>query len=342
MSGGEKYHATRLFLSCDIINSTALKQIYPVNWRKPFLALYYQFPRELLSAQAQRQSTDLNFQLWKPIGDELIYQLSVKSERDIVRAVDTWLLAMSKFNESIFFQTDDDERGRDALRVKGGAFTATFPEPDSEASIPRVPVEEYSYNEIENLNDQAISQRDDSKNLFDYFGPNIDAGFRILSNSSPDYFVCSVEVIWALLEGRSQVDDPGLTGHIHFLGLTDMKGVWRGNPYPLFAIDLNGDSPVRRAFKRMTSSELPESEIIAYCNEVMSDSSLPASLFLPESQSSERRNAPIYGRRRKPPVDESLEGIETQIEGPNDGEDLPEKVPFVLGESHLDDDKRLG
>lgn len=335
MRGNSESYETKLFLSCDIINSTALKQIYSANWRKPFLSLYYQFPRELRSAQAQRQTLDLEFQLWKPVGDELIYQLSVQSEREIIRAVDTWLLAMSKFNESIIFETDDGQRSKDALRVKGGAFTATFPAPDSEASIPRAPVEEYSYDELENLNRRAIEARDETKNLFDYFGPSIDAGFRILSNSSPDYFVCSVEVIWALLEGRSQLDSPGLTGHIHFLGLTDMKGVWRGNAYPLFAIDLDGDSPVRQAFKKMTGSELPESEIMAYCEEVMADGTLPASLFLPKSASEKRRSAPNYPRPKKSVLDESLVGIESQIEEPKDGVDLPENVPFVLGESRL-------
>jgi hypothetical protein len=72
----------------------------------------------------------LDFQLWKAIGDELLFICEVRSERDIFHAIRLWIKAMREFTATGL----DDHPG---LGVKGAAFLGTFPGPDHESTILR-------------------------------------------------------------------------------------------------------------------------------------------------------------------------------------------------------------
>lgn len=85
-----------LFLSCDITGSTAFKQRRSAPWLRTFLSFYREFPQQLgdLLAEADRP---LRFDLWKAVGDEMIFTCAVDDERDVDLAVRLWLAAMDGY-----------------------------------------------------------------------------------------------------------------------------------------------------------------------------------------------------------------------------------------------------
>lgn len=248
MTGADDEPASMIFLSCDLTGSTKFKQRKDLRepWQKVFLQFYREFPQRLAMTRVELNTTDLEFQLWKPVGDELFYSCVVRSESDVYRAVLTWLKAMRDYELQSLDDTD--------LGVKGGAFIATFPGPDSRSSVPRFPDSEDSDAEVIALNRDALQAQDNDAFVYDYFGPSIDTGFRVISKCTPRYFTLSVEVALAILGlrvvgagGQGVVPD---TDDYLLLDFVELKGVWGDKPYPIVAIDMRHDDPVNQAYRK--------------------------------------------------------------------------------------------
>ena len=137
-------------MSCDLVGSTHFKQTVP-GWQKVFLSFYREFTQFIATANREVEGDSTEFTLWKAVGDELIYEVEVSDERQVGRAVRVWLLAMSQYEEQVLKM----ENGS-SLSLKGGAFIATFPGPDSESTIPRDPQFERSDGAVVLLNEAAL------------------------------------------------------------------------------------------------------------------------------------------------------------------------------------------
>lgn len=279
----EQTSVSRLFLSCDLTGSTAFKQLEhdaQSPWQKVFLQFYREFPQTLYKLQVEDGRQHLNFELWKPVGDELIFTCAVSSEIEIFEAIDVWLKTMDRYRaESL----DDTPLG-----VKGGAFVGTFPGPDHESSIPRQPLSEQSQLDVVALNFEALKKRDHSTYLFDYFGPSIDTGFRVVGQSSARYFTLSVEVAFAL---ASLHKHPGpdaasyqQTGRLTYVGKESLKGVWGGRTYPLFAIDLEAESEINQAFRGFEPERWDVPKIYELCKACYTSESWPFAIYLPRGK----------------------------------------------------------
>lgn len=206
-------HRSELFLSCDLVGSTAFKQDKDARWKESFLAFYLQFPETLGEVAADKH---VEFNLWKPIGDELVYRVPVEREEDVAVAVHTWIEAMTRY--------ENDGLAKVPLGTKGGAFIGTFPNPDIEASVPRSLQARTSIQGLAEINDRALQARDHQLHVFDYFGPSFDTGFRVIGQCSPRHFTMSIEVAFALL--RAGVDDREHMATLVYLGDQELKGVW--------------------------------------------------------------------------------------------------------------------
>lgn len=272
-----------IFLSCDLTGSTKYKQRQGLRepWQKAFLQFYREFPQRIAMTQIAL-GTELGFQLWKPIGDELIYSCVVRSEADIYDAVRVWLKAMRDYElESL----DDTDMG-----TKGGAFIATFPSPDSQSSVPRSPDSEVSDAPVISLNREALKLQDNDAFVYDYFGPSIDTGFRVIGRCTPRYFTLSVEVALAIL-GLRLVGVAGVQGDVpntdNFLLLefVELKGVWGDKPYPIIAVDTRHDDPVNQAYsafeRRGTVPDLHG--LVKACYESYDQQNPPSQLYLPDA-----------------------------------------------------------
>lgn len=276
-----------LFLSCDLTGSTDFKQRAKPSvpsksshpWQKFFLQFYREFPQEIASSQAELGTTDLDFNLWKPVGDELIYTCKVAHERDIHSAVRTWIHAMKAYRKRSLGDTP--------MSTKGGAFVATFPGPDSQSTVPRKPEYEKSGRDVVELNREALeAEEDPAKFLYDYFGPSIDTGFRVLSRCSERHFTLSVEVAFALacLSVTPGPEKPSFgVPDIHLLESDSLKGVWDGQRYPLFALDLEHESPINQAFALFDSSVTNPDDVLGLCEACYASPGWPFKLYLPKS-----------------------------------------------------------
>lgn len=309
-----------LFLSCDIVGSTRYKQSMAL-WRKTFLSFYREFP-QVLGGLTANAGFEPEFELWKPVGDELIFTVHVSHETEVYQAVRLWLDAMDGYETSSLEET--------TLSTKGGAFIATFPGPDSESSIPRDPTIETSDKGVFELNAEALATRSDAY-MYDYFGPSIDTGFRVTSVCDHRFFTLSIEVAWAMAQCRLDAGADGNRYPLKDLRLREsreFKGVWNGRPYPLFAIDRHQADLINVAMAAIENNGLEPHKVVNLCRECLNDAAWPSRLYLPASHHSSFLHIPEEA------LDDlrsnSMEGAET-IPAEDPGrttEDLEENPPL--------------
>jgi hypothetical protein len=257
-------------------------------WQKVFLQFYREFPQRIATTQSNMSTSHLDFRLWKPIGDELIFSCPVRNEQQVIDAVRTWIKSMADYET---YSLDGTSMG-----TKGGAFIATFPGPDSRSSVPRVPFTEESDNDVVDLNRVALAGKNHRDYVFDYFGPSIDTGFRVISKCSARYFTLSVEVALAFLgknpPGAGAVDDDDDTKDLMLLDFVELKGVWKNQRYPVVAIDLEFGKPVNRAYRKFEKRGTPTDlhELCKACYHSGDD--WPSKLYLPGSWNSFLKEKP--------------------------------------------------
>ncbi|MET9325928.1 hypothetical protein [Tsukamurella sp. NPDC003166] len=311
---------SKLFLSCDLTGSTAFKQrprsSGDTPWQKVFLQFYREFPQRLYAQQRQLDADNLQFDLWKAVGDELIFTCDVQSETDICVAVDVWIATLRAYKASNL-QAED----RSGLGVKGGIFLGTFPGPDSESTIPLKPGTESSGMDVVTLNSLALTagDRDTSLYLFDYFGPSIDTGFRVTSKCTARYLTLSVEVAYALalMHPVPHSDGKYCYPDLKLMDSIELKGVWGGRDYPVFAIDLDHDDAVHLAMSKFLPTTASPEDVQKLCEACYTSDGWPFLMYLPDS---------ALGRFAIPPVD-PLEGLTERAPDPlSGGETVPDEA----------------
>lgn len=268
MSGEFPEPRSRLFLTCDLVGSTRFKE-RNVEWITSFLNFYSEFPGTF--ARALRRlpgAASLEPQLWKAVGDELIFEVAVSSETDVVLSITAWLAAMDEYDEarrkkaSIARETDagasadtakhrsdraaeaEEEGSSDYLLAQGSAFLAVTPWPNRKVGArlrptldsPNASGSSHAPQEegiIESA--RAVAAEDVQEYFYDYLGPSFDTGFRVSTLRSPRHFTLSLEVAWILAQAHVSSLPMGLP--LTWLGSHGLKGVWGSQRYPVYAID---------------------------------------------------------------------------------------------------------
>jgi len=280
-----KVSKSKLFVSCDLVGSTQFKQAQ-AGWQKVFLSFYREFPqfvaRENVAHAAAAGQEPPAFELWKAVGDELIFEVHVRAEEEVGLAIRVWLAAMRAY--------ESESLADFGLALKGGAFIATFPGPDSESTIPRDPMIEDSDDPVVILNSAALQgKRTHTRFLYDYFGPSIDTGFRVFGLSSRRYFTLSVEAAWALSAAAYTAAGSQLLQDLHHVndvvlhGTHALKGVWAGREYPVFAVDRDNSDAVNVALAQLRTTEMTPNKVMDVCRACHQDPTWPSKLYLPAS-----------------------------------------------------------
>ncbi|MBO9049533.1 hypothetical protein [Curtobacterium flaccumfaciens] len=259
---------SRLFLTCDLVGSTRFKERNE-KWITAFLDFYSEFPAAFGRALRKfGDAKDLEPQLWKAVGDELIFEVAVTSEADVIVSISAWLAAMSEYDDTrrkkgaITRETDTGPKGdtgkhrsdrapegngeenSDYLLAQGSAFLAVTPWPNRKVGARLRPTDDagrspfgaYVPEEAGIVeSSKAVEANDLSEYFYDYLGPSFDTGFRVSTLRSPRHFTLSLEVAWIIAQARTlkQSMDLALT----WLGSHDLKGVWGSRPYPVYAVD---------------------------------------------------------------------------------------------------------
>jgi hypothetical protein len=176
------------------------------------------------------------------------------------------------------------------------------------------PTEEVSDRGVVELNREALAKRDRDKYLFDYFGPSIDTGFRVASQCNQRYFTLSVEVVWAMARARQDsVSVP--FDDVRLLSSPELKGVWGGRQYPIFAIDRHYADPINKAMFHIAPSQVDQGQVADLCAQCHEDRSWPSRLYLPDSG---------HDALRVRPTDSLAELEDNDMQG---AESVPEASP---------------
>lgn len=195
-----------LFLSVDIINSTAKKYDTepPIDWYSVFTDFYVSFPDEFkIHMEAEYnyrgglQYTANKLIVWKHAGDEILFYVEITQKDEIPCIV-------SAFKKTL----EDWYTPSEKLDVKGCIWTGQVP-----------------------FIDRRI-QATESTN-YDFIGPSIDCGFRLGKFASKNEIAISVEVAY-LLNGTSW-----LQSSLFYLKSENLKGVLGTKKYPIFILKLD-------------------------------------------------------------------------------------------------------
>ena len=221
----------RLFLSIDLVGSTAFKQSR-LAWLPAMLNFYRDFDA-LVHAQyrAQRQRTNCPVpppEFWKSNGDELLYTCDLTSRDQAIDALNIWLATLNAYRSDLATLVED-------LDVKSTAWIALFPEPNAEVFFRRAG---QTYR-ADIAGDALLLQAEMRDQWYagrrheltrDFVGPSIDTGFRLTSWASPRRLILSADLAYLLTSSTPAEADPL---PLHVSGRQKLKGVVGDAPYPL-------------------------------------------------------------------------------------------------------------
>ena len=279
----------RLYLSVDLVGSTALKQSgdFPLQQPSPDLTISEAGARWLDDLIGFYREVDACFQrewrnycetiapacawepfeapeLWKVNGDELIYVAELRSSRHCVAALSCWMKAC------LSFRTQLHKRGS-KLDIKLAAWTAGFPVTNTEVIFERdssagsedwLPVALH-YELLERWYTSADKHGSMTR---DFIGPSIDIGFRLSAYASPRRFVVGVEVAHIL--AVTNIPPELGTIRLRFLDMVALKGVLGGRPYPVLWIDTHLNEPLSRSEDELRgSTDLVWDRVKIYCED---------------------------------------------------------------------------
>lgn len=241
----------RLFLSADLVGSTALKQ-RPRNpfekpqsndglaqlsapWIDPLARFYRGVERHLLDrweTYCHVEAPKLGWptgdapEFWKSIGDEVVYVKRLADPREALACLLVWVAALRKYRASLTSPERDTN-----LDVKSGAWLAGFPLTNTEAAVAaqptRISADERSkelhlersseqllhYHRLERLYEDEDAGREFVK---EYLGPSIDTGFRVASKATPRKLTLTVDLalLLAKVKRPTEQEREGVTDSI--------------------------------------------------------------------------------------------------------------------------------
>lgn len=293
----------RLFLSVDLVGSTALKQASGLPMSPPtddqklsdltpkwlaelagfYSAIQVKFAKfirdynENIPAETGWPSVG-EASLWKVNGDELIYVADLTSAREGVALLYVWLETARDYRKEL------QQKGS-PLDVKLAAWTAGFPIHNIEVIFSddnfstnsylrslaeqRAP-EEFNYFLLERW---YSGDADKCKGLRrDFVGPSLDIGFRLASKASPRKFVVNLELAFFWAKAGQLLNGKHL--HLFFDGLQDLKGVFGNRPYPIFWLDVFHDHPATNALNVIScTTPLEPTKTLQFCEAFIGDNS---------------------------------------------------------------------
>jgi len=115
---------------------------------------------------------------------------------------------------------------------------------------------------------------------------------------------------------------------LKLLDSIELKGVWGGRQYPVFALDLEHADPVHAALAALRGERHSNADILKLCSEAYKIPGWPCAMFLPEAITEDFKMTPVNPLAEY--LDEAaagLEGVESPVPD-DDGADLPDDVPM--------------
>lgn len=250
----------RLFLSVDIVGSTAFKHrssqrdgkgpraVQP--WLEVFQGFFKDVPYLLRGRYpAQAEGEPGSPVLWKTLGDEIVFETPLERRADAE-------IHLRRFREMILEYRETIQKADPRLDVKGTAWLVGFP----------------VCNSVMFLSDG----KDEWK---DYIGPSMDIGFRLKDFASPGRIAVSVELAY-LIASVPESELIVFPIELHLADAHPLKGVIEDKPYPAFWIDCTSGSGDELAkLEKPLRIAVDLDDVLAFCKAFIEKHTPP--LFLP-------------------------------------------------------------
>jgi hypothetical protein len=247
-------------MTVDLIGSTAFKfasrkastkEPHP-EWVKRFRQFYLQFPETLQAKFKNTESGRLDGdsakpapQVWKTVGDEILFCCRVYDVQHLACAVSAFLQSLEAFGKEL-------EANEVPLDVKGAGWLAAFP-------AENISIEIFNGVTATGRNEDVLSEEfergaDTAPNKYDFLGPGIDTGFRVSKNATADRFTASIGLAYQLCQAAHH---NMFSGNFEYHGRERFKGVNQDQPYPVVSIGSERDPQKRelRERERLISNE---------------------------------------------------------------------------------------
>ena len=252
----------RIFLSCDIVGSTAYKQRQEKasasspsssDWLLPFISFYRETGAAIILAEARVNESLTKCKLfkeagdpiefWKGAGDELLFSRRIKSRFEALASV----LA---FRDAVRTQRAGLKQQVPPLNLKATAWLAGFPVNNSEVVLglaPEAPrIEDTWIENLLELHDRRSTPTGRDSLKVDFLGPSIDLGFRLCAHSTPQEMAVSADLALLLTRCCKEIAafSPARKGGylasnettLGFRGSVELKGILGGSNYPVFYV----------------------------------------------------------------------------------------------------------
>ncbi len=242
-----------LFLSADLVGSTALKQIKrdfagkhipdSEKWAKVIQELFLKISSKFAKISSENNIGTKNSNkpiLWKTVGDEIIYRKYISNHSEIYDTVLDWITAAKETRSELKSQFSSD------LDIKCTAWLGEFP------ILNRVilgaghqTVVDFTNGISSTLSSIVNFETSPVKAGFeiDFIGPSVDIGFRLSRLSSSRKFIISVDTAYLLMKCLiTNRKRKSKLPKIFYEGTVHLSGVFGGLTYPVFWIDMSSEA----------------------------------------------------------------------------------------------------
>ncbi|MGO8025483.1 hypothetical protein [Rhizobium leguminosarum] len=270
----------RLFLSVDLIGSTAFKQSSQAALKlddhgerravEPWFSPIAQFYKEIERLFAREWQSyiagwgrKLNWpsgqppELWKSAGDELLYTKVLSDHREALACIVCWKKAVGEYRSVLREQNP-------SLDLKCTAWIAGFPLTNTEIvfrkHIDGLDDDDPVYVNLYLLHEYYRNASNPNLTI-DFIGPSVDTGFRLCALSDARKFVISVDLALMLVHAiRAKPVGASVDLIFQYEGRKQLKGVM--GDYPVFWIDMAADSSLDQIEDKLLRVEFSNTDDI--------------------------------------------------------------------------------
>lgn len=208
-----------LFISFDMVNSTALKTKKQKEWPSIVTYFYETIAKEI-------KDIIIDSEIWKYLGDEIIFYYIIKNV-DRLYDIPEYVY---KIQEKVVLKIAEIFGVGKIVDIKCTMWLAgvRYLNPGSISDIEKM---------LEGCNDIYrninVSINSGEKTIEDFLGPDIDIGFRIAKYATKSKVTLSAEYAYLLYclgkpDGSKKIDN-----RLKIVSFQELKGVWDGRAYPI-------------------------------------------------------------------------------------------------------------
>lgn len=215
---GSRY--VEIFFSFDIVNSSLYKDTNYFGWQSVLTTLLTDIQKEVTKEIPEAQ-------LWRVLGDEIIFFVTIRDVDEIYSTIDAIyrILTLSnlKLKNGNFFENICEEfsiekidwmKGSNILAVQSAAWIAIILNGENSLFSPFDNIfKKYRISESQQINE--------------FLGQDIDIGFRIKKETQDRRLVISVELAKILSEKTEYLS------RLNIITYKSLKGVWQNRLYPI-------------------------------------------------------------------------------------------------------------